>query len=82
MSDDNAVQYEGYVIRATPYQLKKDNKWKIEVYIEKHPANEVKGRPFTAENTFDTEEEAIKQSLIYGKKIIDGDIIGFNVDNL
>ena len=66
-------QYKGYVITAIPDQLAESGRWTVKVSIEKHSPSGVMQRPYSAANTFPTEEEAIKHSLNLGKQIIDGE---------
>jgi hypothetical protein len=76
------VKYKGYVINASPYQLKETLKWIINLYIEKHSEAGVKMRQFNSSNTYDTLEESTKQCHIFGQQIIDGNINGCTVDDL
>lgn len=70
------VQYKGYVIEAAPHQLADDNRWTVNVNIERHDDKGVDVRPFSASNTFETREEAIQHCLNFGRQIVDGQVSG------
>jgi len=76
------IQYKDYVINASPFQLKETLKWDTNLSIEKHSGVGVKMRQFTASNTFNSLEEAIKHCHMFGQQIIDGKINGCTVDDL
>jgi hypothetical protein len=82
MNIPRRVQYKEYIINAAPYQLQGTLKWDTNLTIEKHSGSGVKMRHFTANNTFDTFEEAIKHCHIFGQQIIDGKVNGCTVDDL
>jgi len=68
------VRYKGLEIEASPYQLADSKKWTVQVNIWEHTGNGSKFTPYHASNTFESKEEAMKYSFIFGKKIIDGEI--------
>ena len=70
--------YKGYALTARSLQLRDSGKWSLAVYIRKNNAV----RPFSASNTFDTQEEAIGRSLHFGRDIIDEKVSGCSVDDL
>ena len=63
--------YKGFVINPAPLPLAEGG-WNLQVYIEKHRDSDVTMRQFSAGNIYETEQEAIKNCLIFGKQIIDG----------
>lgn len=71
------IRYKELEIEASPYQLADSKKWTIQVNILKHAGDGSKCTPYYAANTFDSKDEAIKHSYIFGKKIIDGEIKNF-----
>ena len=76
------IEYKGYIIHATPYQLAEDKKWSINLHIERHTGPDVADRNFSAANTFPTESEAIQHCFRFGKQIIDEKVKGCSVDDL
>jgi hypothetical protein len=78
----NDALYKGYVIKATPYQLKESKKWTVNITIEHHTGERINFKNFSAANTFETKEEAIKHCINFGRRIIDGKIEDCTVDDL
>ena len=76
------VMYEGYGIYAIPYRLAESKEWAIKVVISRDKGYEIVERQFSAGNTFKTKEEALEQSIIFGKRIIDGEVENFSVADL
>ena len=72
------IQYKGFDIYPQSFQLRDTEKWTIEVTVMKR--NVAKG--FSASNTFDTEEEALKHASEFGRQIIDGKISSCSIDDL
>ena len=76
---DNKLKHKGYIIKANT-SLLKTGEWNTEIEILKDKGNEIIGKPFVSKNTYKTKDSAIIANLIFGKKIIDGDIPGCSVD--
>lgn len=68
----NGIPYKGYTIRPAPHQLADTGEWSLELSIGKDKGSEYVQRPFSAGNTFKSEEEAIEHCVNFGKQIIDG----------
>lgn len=66
------IFYKGYLITALPQRLVDSNKWTTYVGIMKDYRSHVTEKGFSAANQWDTEEEAIENSINYGKQIVDG----------
>ena len=64
--------YKGFTIRPAPMKLAESEKWTLEIYISRDTGAEIRERHFSAANTFDTEDEAIRHCIDFGMKIIDG----------
>jgi len=58
-----SISYRGYEIRSAPMQLADTGEWSIELYISKDNGNGITERKFSAENTFKTRAEAIKNCV-------------------
>ncbi len=71
--------YKGHHIRAVPFQLKDTGEWKLKIEIQSDVGGSIRWRPFSAEISFPTREEAVNQCFGYGRKIIDGEIEGYTV---
>ena len=76
------LHYKGFEIAATPYQLKENWHWTIHINIWKHSGYKSIEREFSAANTFEKKEDAIKHCLNFGKQIIDGQLKGCTVEDL
>jgi hypothetical protein len=70
----NEVQYKGYVIILTPFQLQESDEWTLDLIISKHRSSSVPEAKFLPSNRFKTKAEAIEHCLIFGRKVIDGEI--------
>jgi len=73
------IEYNGYEIQASPYQLAESKRWTVNIYILKHRGSHTTSRNFSSSNTFLTKEEAVKHCFAFGMKIIDDKIKGFSV---
>lgn len=74
--------YKGHEVHPAPEQLTETGEWTVRVFIAHNKGRETVEKPFSASNTFKTQEEAVKHSLIFGKQIIDGKIPGCTVLDL
>ena len=72
-----SVAYRGFTITARPLPLE-SGEWNTEVRLMR--GDTVK--PYSAENTWKSEEEAVKYCLEFGMRIIDGEIREFNAGDL
>lgn len=72
MLTPRVVVYETFELTARPQHLA-SGKWSTAVLIRR---NDVVKR-FTWAETYDTEEEAVINSLDLGRKMIDGDVVEF-----
>ena len=66
------ITYNGYEIRAMPYQLADTKEWTVNISILKHRSDQVASRQFSASNTFKSRDEAVKHCFSFGRQIIDG----------
>lgn len=73
------INYEGCEIVAKPHQLT-DGTWHLNITIIEHHGNETISKGFSANNTFHSREEAIQQCFEFGKRVIDGDVVGCSVE--
>lgn len=74
--------YKGYVIEATPHQLSESKRWTINIYIRHDTGDHINFSNYYAANTFETKEEAIKDCIDFGRRIIDGEIENCSVSDL
>lgn len=72
--------YKNYVIRSTPLQLLDSMQWTLAIAIYWEHNGLVTTRPFSAEHTYQTEDEADLQGIIFGQRIIDGKVPGLSVN--
>lgn len=75
------ISYKGYVIRPAPLPLA-DGRWNHEVYVVRDRGYELVERKFSSKASFATREEANARGVAFGKKIIDGAVPDFSVDDL
>ena len=58
------IEYKGYIIHATPYQLTEDKCWTINIHIKRHTGSGVNDKNFSAANTFPTKNRIAKLSIV------------------
>ena len=80
MNQEDHEIYKNFLIWAITYNLAKMEEWRAKVNIMRKDGNTI--RPFLLENTFKTEEDAIRHSLELGKRIIDGEIPNCHVEDI
>ncbi|MHC1724772.1 MAG: CV_2116 domain-containing protein [Syntrophobacteraceae bacterium] len=73
--------YKDYLLRSKSVQLPEKERWTIEVTIarKKGSEGEVGEQTYSSENTFPSKELADMESIIFARKIIDGEICGLSV---
>lgn len=74
------ARYKDYTIRSTPLQLMDSMQWMLSIVISWEHDGKLTVRPFSAENTYQTEAEADLHGIAYGQRIIDGQVHGLSVD--
>ena len=78
------IEYKGFEISPSPYQLRDTSEWTVRVTITKH--HEIRGetleKQVTASNTFKSKAEAERHAIEYGKQVIDGKHVTVSVDDL
>ena len=72
-----SIDYRGFTVRAKPILLE-SGEWNTAVQIKRDGTV----KPFHADDTWESEEEAVRQSLWFGMRIIDGEIREFNAGDL
>jgi len=77
-----SFQYEGYTIKAVPYQLADIGEWAVNIQIFHDSRNEMRLRQFAASNSFLTWEEAVTHCFNFGRKIINGNYENCTVEGL
>lgn len=76
------VNYTGFEIHASPYQLAETGYWKITTHIVRHTADQIRSREFGASHSYPTREEAVGHCIQFGKHIIDGEVADCSVADL
>ena len=71
--------YKNYTIRSTPFPLLESRQWTLAITISWKRDGQVTARPFSTENIYQTEEEADLEGIIYGRRIINGQVPGRSV---
>ncbi len=72
-----SVDYRGFTVRAKPILLE-SGEWNTAVQIKRDSTAKL----FYATDTSKSEEEAVRQSLWLGMRIIDGEVPEFNAGDL
>ena len=72
-----SVDYRGFTIRAKPIRLE-SGEWNTVVQLKRDGTV----KPFYTADTWKSEEEAVRQSLRFGMRIIDGEVPEFNAGDL
>lgn len=72
------TRYRGFEIVARPYQLADTGRWTVDFDIRRNGH----GRSFSLRETHATETEAGAQCLILGRRIVEGRVDGWSVQDL
>jgi hypothetical protein len=72
------TRYRGFDIVARPYQLAETGRWTVDFDIRRSG----RGRSFSLRETHATAEAAQEQCLILGRRIIEGRVEGWSVQDL
>ncbi len=75
VSEPEFVPYKGYQIQPAPVALD-DGGWTTQVYIHQLKGLEMIYNKYIAGNVWETKKEAIEGSAEYGRRIIDGKVLG------
>ncbi len=75
--------YKGYLLRSKSVQLSESDRWTLEVTIVRKngPESEMREQTFSSESTFPSKEVADMESIIFARKILDGEISGMAFDD-
>lgn len=76
------IQYKGYEIHAVPNRLADSGLWQIAIQILKHREQGTKIRPFSAADSYETREEAVRNCFQFARQIIDGQSANCSVSDL
>jgi hypothetical protein len=74
--------YKNYLLRSKSVQLPESERWNLEVTVVGKKGSEggEKERTFSSDNTFPNKAVADMESIIFARKIIDGEIKGLSID--
>jgi hypothetical protein len=78
---ERCALYEGHEIRPRPYHLKAGG-WTTDVDIMRDHGSYIASVRLSARNTWDSEEEAIRQGFCFAVAAIDGKVPGCDVNDL
>ena len=80
----SCIDYQGFLITPRPFQLAESGRWTLDILITRHrdEIGETLEKKISANNTFDSKEDAIFHCLNFGRQIIDGKIENLTVDDL
>ena len=75
--------YKGYLLRSKSVQLSESDRWTLEVTVARKncPEAEMREQTFSSESTFPSKEVADMESVIFARKILDGEISGMSIDD-
>ncbi len=71
MPDPEFIPYSGYLIQPAPMALDGGG-WNMDLHI--WTADRSHSRKYSASDVWPTEEEAIQHIVIFGRRIIDGEV--------
>jgi hypothetical protein len=78
MPPTNSLTYRGWTITPRTFQIRGSLQWTLDLVI----AHRRKRRAFSGSKTFRTEEAAIRGCHAFGRRIIDGLVPDYSVDDL
>lgn len=73
--------YKDYEIDAIAEQLADSAGWRSLVNIYAHMGDRNTDKPFETPEIHETQEEAIRFGLNFGKQIIDGELKGYSIED-
>jgi hypothetical protein len=75
--------YKGYLLRSKSVQLSEGDRWTLEVTVVRKNGKEgeMREQTFSSESTFPSKELADMESIIFARKILDGEIDGISFDD-
>jgi len=78
------INHEGFEISPATQQLSNSGECTLRVSIVKHRDSQgvANQQLFDGKNTFQTKEEAEQHAIEFGKRIINGEQQGLNINNL
>lgn len=74
----HTTRYRGFDIVARPYQLADSGRWTVDFDVRRNG----RGRSFSLRETHATAAEAQEQCLILGRRIVEGRVEGWSVQDL
>ena len=77
-----SISYKEFEIDPIPYQLPDTGEWKVHINIIRHTEEKTINRPFTAEGSCPSKEDAIQLCYDFGKKIIDGEVPDCSIEGM
>ena len=72
----NSIYYRDYHVSATSLKGHADQRWLGEVMLVRACGKPATAQSFAVSNTFTTKAEAIRNCLLFGRQIIDGEYRG------
>ncbi len=78
----NSVSYKGFTITARTFQIRGSGRWTLDLLIRRQTAHRASTRAYSNTKTFPTEDAAVQGCCDYGRRIIDGKIPEYSVDDL
>jgi hypothetical protein len=72
------IRYKGFNILVRPYQLYESKRWTVELEIHRNGRR----RPFSLAERYRTEQEASTRCSVLARRIIDGGVPGWSVEQL
>ena len=75
-------RYKGYEISPASVCHRETGEWPVRVSVVRHYRRSTLQTFYDAANTFSSKAEAEKQSVLFAKKIIDGEMQGLSTKSL
>ena len=70
--------YKDFVIAVRTRRRTKTGRWTLDIQIERHTGPDMHVKGFNAADTFDTNEAAVEGCIVFGRRIIDGQVPGLS----
>jgi hypothetical protein len=75
--------YKGYLLRSKSVYLAENGRWTLEVAVLRNKGSdgETGEQVFSSQETFSNKAMADMESVMFARKIIDGEIRGLSIEN-
>jgi hypothetical protein len=79
---EETISHKGYRLTAQPLRRVRDGRWTTRVLIGRDHAGERRENFFYATDTFESRDDAVRESLAFGRRVVDGEVEGVSLAGL